>query len=54
MDDGDDGDEWDGDGEDEPLDDAAAAAAGEKGGKLPPEWAQVPTRESGGKSADLV
>lgn len=57
---GGDDEEWDGDGdgdgEEDPLDDgaAAAAAAGEKGGKPPPEWAQVPTQEMGGTSADLV
>lgn len=33
---------------------AAAAAAGQEGGKPPPEWAQVPTQETGGRSADLV
>lgn len=54
MEDGGDDEEWEGDEEDAALEDAAAAAAGEEGGKAPPEWAQVPTQEMGGRSADLV
>lgn len=43
--------EVDSDGEDTP---AAAAAKGKQRGGAPPEWAQVPTQETVGKTADLV